>query len=82
MESLPSCWSASGFKERSRRGPGFGLSCGAHFLIRFGEIPTSWYVFGREKEVLVQIFLSVCFCRASDFADFRPPRPRSTFPER
>jgi hypothetical protein len=32
--------------------------------------------------VLVQIFLSVCFCRANDLADFRPPRPRSTFPER
>ena len=32
--------------------------------------------------VLVQIFLSVCFCRANDFADFRPPRPWSTFPER
>jgi hypothetical protein len=32
--------------------------------------------------VLVQIFLSVCFCRVNDFADFRPPRPWPTFPER
>jgi hypothetical protein len=32
--------------------------------------------------VLVQILLSVCFCRANDLPDFRPPRPWSTFPER
>jgi hypothetical protein len=30
--------------------------------------------------VLVQIFLSVCFCRVNDFPDFRPPRPWPTFP--
>src|SRR5260370_42207989 len=33
-------------------------------------------------EVLVQICLSVCFCRVNDFPDFRPPRPWPTFPER
>jgi hypothetical protein len=31
--------------------------------------------------VLVQILLSVCFCRANDFPDFRPPGPRSKFQE-
>jgi hypothetical protein len=34
------------------------------------------------SSVLVQILLSVCFCRANDFPDFRPPRPWPTFPER
>jgi hypothetical protein len=32
--------------------------------------------------VLVQIFLSVCFCRARGFGDFMPPAPRPRFPER
>jgi hypothetical protein len=47
-------------------------------LLRRLEIAAEWF----RVAVLVQIFLSVCFCRANDFADFRPPRPRSTFPER
>jgi LysR family transcriptional regulator, hydrogen peroxide-inducible genes activator len=34
------------------------------------------------REVLVQIFLSVCFCRARGFADFKRPAPRPKFPER
>ena len=32
--------------------------------------------------VLVQILLSVCFCRVNDFPEFRLPRPWPTFPER
>jgi outer membrane protein, heavy metal efflux system len=34
------------------------------------------------KRVLVQILLSVCFCRVNDFPEFRLPRPWPTFPER
>jgi hypothetical protein len=30
----------------------------------------------QSPKVLVQIFLSVCFCRANDFADFDPPSLR------
>jgi signal transduction histidine kinase len=37
---------------------------------------------GMGLTVLVQIFLSVCFCPVNDFPDFRPPRSRPTFPER
>jgi hypothetical protein len=33
------------------------------------------------NKVLVQIFVSVCFCRVHDFPGFRPPRPWPTFPE-
>ena len=34
------------------------------------------------EPVLVQIFLSVCFCRVNDFPEFRLPRRWPTFPER
>jgi hypothetical protein len=33
------------------------------------------------SRVLVQILLSVCFCRVNDFPEFRLPRPWPTFPE-
>src|SRR5580692_6285178 len=36
----------------------------------------------RLQRVLVQILLSVCFCRVNDFPEFRLPRPWSTFPKR
>jgi hypothetical protein len=38
--------------------------------------------FDVRRQVLVQILLSVCFCRVNDFPEFRLPRPWSTFPER
>ena len=33
------------------------------------------------SRVLVQILLSVCFCRVNDFPEFRLQRPWPTFPE-
>jgi hypothetical protein len=39
-------------------------------------------LFGVAGGVLVQIFLSVCFCQERGFADFKPPGPRPKFPER
>src|SRR5271166_1126125 len=46
------------------------------------KVETSIEVRIVHQAVLVQILLSVCFCRANDLPDFRPPRPWSTFPER
>ena len=40
------------------------------------------WVIVHPKLVLVQISLSVCFCRTNGFADFKRPAPRPRFPER